>query len=668
MQKASPQLEGQRANAVTVGFSVPAQKQSATTAGSGITTGNGNAGKTFTDVPAKSSGIAELLSTVDLQEKLAYGTMTFKRQRAGDDFHFQISFAPSNRVGCNDIAFIQAVKSTGLPRKLKKHAAPGGATIDQSEAQLSPFYTVDSSLFGKREDKGPGLPHKPTTGIPGKGGEGGWPAAMLDAPFLPSTAAVFESCAICRGDGSPENVGSVYGCVLWMFVGNEEGYLDPARIPMTYFAERESRDFVTAGAAWNKWRRKHGRFGTREAMPELHAPPAGDVWASQNKSGQLLQRKCSCDGACDDCGKKKLHRATSAGANTPEHVPAIVHDVLRSSGRPLDSTTRRTMEAHFAHDFSSVRTHSGAEATASARAVGAEAYTAGRHIVFGSAPITRHILAHELAHVVQNGGGDQTPTDVGAAHGPDEVAADRAAENFGEPTRLSQTGRGIVRRYRSKRAFNFGATEEEFVDAKKQPWIEKVDVHFKSTTIDTKYGQTIPTGTATAHYAANNAKLADFSLPVAGGNPWTGLTDRGTFSVHRIEGIGYSDRYLPEGEGPHNKYAKVGPKGLSASMHYAVFFHGGQALHQGPLMVGSHGCVHFDERIQKINYHSVQKGQGGVTGTKVEVSYDTAALAEPCCQRMEHLGITRKGGALNPCDKADPKACPQASPAKGGGR
>lgn len=507
MKTMSPQLEGQRANVITVGFSVPAQKQSSTTAGSGVTTGNGNAGKTLTDVPAQSSGAADLLSSVNLQEKLAYGTMTFKRQRAGDDFHFQISFAPSNRVGCNDIAFVQAVTSTALPRKLKKHAAHGGATIDQSDAQLSPFYTVDSSLFWKREDKGPGLPHKPTTGIPGKGGKAGWPAVMQDAPLLPSTAAVFESCAICRGDGSSASVGSVYGCVLWTFVGNEEGFLDPARIPMTYFAERESRDFVAAGNAWNKWRRKHGRFGTREELPELHAPPSPVLWAGQNKAGPLLQRKCSCDGACDDCSKKKLQRAAPASLSGG-HVPPIVHEVLRSSGQSLDSATRRSMEAHFAHDFSSVRTHSGSAAAASARAVGAEAYTAGRHIVFGAQPVTPHILAHELAHVVQNGGGDVLPERVGAADSEEEIAADRAAAGARGSSVPEGAAVGLYRD-RSKKALDLIHNVEN------QPRIDDGGVHCTGVGVDNieATSQTVPMETATAAYAPDKAALA--SLPIS---------------------------------------------------------------------------------------------------------------------------------------------------------
>ncbi len=68
------------------------------------------------------------------------------------------------------------------------------------------------------------------------------------------------------------------------------------------------------------------------------------------------------------------------------------------------------MEPYFGHDFGGVRVHADAKAMESARAVSAVAYTAGRHMVFDASryePSTgnsRRLLAHELAHVVQQDG------------------------------------------------------------------------------------------------------------------------------------------------------------------------------------------------------------------------------------------------------------------------
>ena len=86
---------------------------------------------------------------------------------------------------------------------------------------------------------------------------------------------------------------------------------------------------------------------------------------------------------------------------------AYVDDALESHGRPLDRATRRAMEARFGYDFSAVRIHDDARAATTAAEIDAAAFTVGQDIVFGAArfdpsgPEGRRLLAHELAHVVQ---------------------------------------------------------------------------------------------------------------------------------------------------------------------------------------------------------------------------------------------------------------------------
>jgi hypothetical protein len=114
-------------------------------------------------------------------------------------------------------------------------------------------------------------------------------------------------------------------------------------------------------------------------------------------------------------------------------VPSIVHDVLSSSGQPLDATTRAVMEPRFGHDFSQVRIHTDTQAAESARAVNALAYTVGRNVVFGArqyAPTTsegRKLIAHELAHVLQQASvsGNSRPATVSLL---DDARYERAAE------------------------------------------------------------------------------------------------------------------------------------------------------------------------------------------------------------------------------------------------
>lgn len=100
-------------------------------------------------------------------------------------------------------------------------------------------------------------------------------------------------------------------------------------------------------------------------------------------------------------------------AASTDRAPGIVDKVLETTGRPLDARTRAFFEPRFGHDFSRVRVHSGPEAEQSARAINARAYATGHDIVFGAgsyAPETdpgRRLLAHELAHVVQQNGSVQ---------------------------------------------------------------------------------------------------------------------------------------------------------------------------------------------------------------------------------------------------------------------
>jgi hypothetical protein len=151
-----------------------------------------------------------------------------------------------------------------------------------------------------------------------------------------------------------------------------------------------------------------------------HASPkesSATLPLKQTKSN-LLQRKCDCGGSssmaggCQNCKEKSLGLQRKAAGHDQTHhdIPPIVHEVMRSSGRPLDDATRAFMEPRFGHDFSQVRIHTDSKAADSARAVNALAYTVGRNLVFGegqyepNSSAGRRLMAHELAHVVQQQG------------------------------------------------------------------------------------------------------------------------------------------------------------------------------------------------------------------------------------------------------------------------
>jgi hypothetical protein len=105
--------------------------------------------------------------------------------------------------------------------------------------------------------------------------------------------------------------------------------------------------------------------------------------------------------------------AGTAAAAEAASAPASVDRVLASPGQRLRDNLRQDMESRFGHDFSHVRIHTDSAATQSARELNAQAYTVGREVVFAKgqyAPDTapgRKLLAHELTHVVQQGGGSE---------------------------------------------------------------------------------------------------------------------------------------------------------------------------------------------------------------------------------------------------------------------
>jgi LysM repeat protein len=99
---------------------------------------------------------------------------------------------------------------------------------------------------------------------------------------------------------------------------------------------------------------------------------------------------------------------------------------------------RAEMEASFGQKFSDVSVHAGTDrARQGLASLGARAATRGRSVAFKDSSPTREVVAHELAHVVQQERTGATSTKNGSVSsgGPSERAADRAAESVcrGEP-------------------------------------------------------------------------------------------------------------------------------------------------------------------------------------------------------------------------------------------
>lgn len=121
-------------------------------------------------------------------------------------------------------------------------------------------------------------------------------------------------------------------------------------------------------------------------------------------------------------GLTGLQRAVgnSSTAALVEEERSPVHDVVRSGGgSPLHADVRSDMEGRFGQDFGDVRVHTDGAAHESAKSVNAQAYTVGSNIVFQrdkydpTSDSGKHMLAHELTHVVQQRNGPVDGSDAG---------------------------------------------------------------------------------------------------------------------------------------------------------------------------------------------------------------------------------------------------------------
>ena len=179
------------------------------------------------------------------------------------------------------------------------------------------------------------------------------------------------------------------------------------------------------------------RFGTDFSQIPIHALASGAIQTKLaiNKPGDeyeqeadrvadrvmrtpepRAQRACECGGTCEGCKKKESQplqmKSVNGTGSPPVKAPQpSAHELVRSPGQPLETATRAFMEPRFGRDFSDVRIHTDTRAAESAGQIHSRAFTVGSSIVFGSgnyAPATtsgRHLLAHELTHVLQQRGG-----------------------------------------------------------------------------------------------------------------------------------------------------------------------------------------------------------------------------------------------------------------------
>lgn len=143
-------------------------------------------------------------------------------------------------------------------------------------------------------------------------------------------------------------------------------------------------------------------------------------YAPTPSSSPVIRRRCTaCEEGAHEANVKETtddyeaqvhrHEATSSATNI---VPSVSADIraLEGNGRPLPQAIRAFFEPRFGANFGQVRVHTDTHAVRTARSINAKAFTVGRDIAFGEGQFSpesqagRQLLAHELTHVVQNGG------------------------------------------------------------------------------------------------------------------------------------------------------------------------------------------------------------------------------------------------------------------------
>lgn len=118
--------------------------------------------------------------------------------------------------------------------------------------------------------------------------------------------------------------------------------------------------------------------------------------ASEQASTKAQQREPSSSG--------------SPSGGKGNHLSAYVSS-LDGKGKPLSRAENRFFSSRFNRSFDSVRLHTDSEANHAAKDIHAKAFTYGNHVVFNRGAYesnqakSMHLLAHELTHVVQQGGG-----------------------------------------------------------------------------------------------------------------------------------------------------------------------------------------------------------------------------------------------------------------------
>jgi hypothetical protein len=134
-------------------------------------------------------------------------------------------------------------------------------------------------------------------------------------------------------------------------------------------------------------------------------------------------------------GHLQASSAADAGGSAIPDVSGA-SDSMQGGGQPLTHAERSFFEPRLGVDLTEVRLHTNARAAQTARELNARAFTVGHDVAFGAgeyvreSPEGRRLLAHELAHVVQQRGDRRR-----VQREVDQAALDQCIAELGGSTR-----------------------------------------------------------------------------------------------------------------------------------------------------------------------------------------------------------------------------------------
>ncbi|MEN8179663.1 MAG: DUF4157 domain-containing protein [Pseudomonadota bacterium] len=178
---------------------------------------------------------------------------------------------------------------------------------------------------------------------------------------------------------------------------------------------------LTIGEANDRFEREAEQVADRvmrmPTMPLAAAQPGSTVSGSIAPAGAILRKGMngqSCDSAPTTAAvsdedefvqPRRKGSSKIAGTLAPSIEQSLSHSA--DQGLSLDSKVSGFMEQRFAADFSDVHVHTGSLAAQLNETLQAEAFTSGSDVYFNSNRYQpdnaagRHLLAHELTHVLQ---------------------------------------------------------------------------------------------------------------------------------------------------------------------------------------------------------------------------------------------------------------------------